>query len=80
MKSTPRKLNIAAIIIDFLGPIDLVEITVAIAFGASVQPFTNITPITNKDVIKRGTFFVQRLINSNKLGTVASAKNITFLS
>jgi hypothetical protein len=59
---------------------DLVEITVAMAFGASVQPLTNITPITNKEVISSGAFFVQRLTNSRIPGTVASAKNITFLS
>ena len=41
---TPRKLKIAAIMIAFLTPIALVETQVAIAFGASVHPFTRITP------------------------------------
>ena len=33
-----------------LAPIALVETQVAIAFGASVQPFTSITPKINNDV------------------------------
>jgi len=41
---TPRKLKIAAIIIAFFASIALVETQVAIAFGASVQPLTSITP------------------------------------
>ena len=50
---TPKKLNTAAIIIDFFGDKHLVETHVAIAFGASVQPFTSITPEINAVIIKR---------------------------
>ena len=49
---TPNKLHIAAIIKAFLGLIALVEMQVAMAFGASVQPFTNITPSVSTDVIR----------------------------
>lgn len=47
--NTPKKLKIAAIIIAFFGFIDLVETQVAMAFGASVHPFTNITPKINTE-------------------------------
>jgi hypothetical protein len=40
---TPRKLNTDARIIALLGLITRVEIAVAIAFGASVQPLTSTT-------------------------------------
>jgi len=48
---TPRKLNTAAIIIAAFELMDLVEIDVAIALGASVHPLTNITPNVNITVI-----------------------------
>lgn len=48
---TPRKLNTADIIIAGRGGILLVAMHVAIAFGASVHPFTNITPSVSKMVI-----------------------------
>jgi hypothetical protein len=51
MKNTPKKLKTAAIIMALPGRIDLVDTQVAIAFGASVQPFTNITPRTRTIVI-----------------------------
>ena len=41
---TPKKLNIAAMTIALRTPIARVETQVAIAFGASVHPFTRITP------------------------------------
>jgi hypothetical protein len=44
IKNTPRKLNTAAISIALRSDIHLVETQVAIAFGASVQPLTSITP------------------------------------
>ena len=49
--NTPRKLNTAAIKIAALGDMDLVDTQVAIALGASVQPFTRITPNVNATVI-----------------------------
>jgi hypothetical protein len=53
MTRTPIKLKIAAIITAALGPIDRVETQVAIAFGASVHPFTKITPSTRIVVINK---------------------------
>ena len=44
MTNTPRKLNTAAIMIAARGLIERVEMQVAIALGASVQPLTRITP------------------------------------
>ena len=44
MTSTPKKLQIAAMTIAFRTSIARVETQVAIAFGASVQPLTRITP------------------------------------
>ena len=41
--NTPKKLQISASNKALLGLIDLVEIAVAIVFGASVHPLTNIT-------------------------------------
>jgi len=41
---TPKKLNTAAIRMAFRGVMLLVETQVAIAFGASVHPFTKTTP------------------------------------
>src|SRR5690606_22277701 len=49
---TPKKLKTAAMMIAGRGPIARVEIQVAIAFGASVQPLTRITPKVNTDVTK----------------------------
>ncbi|MPM37884.1 hypothetical protein SDC9_84504 [bioreactor metagenome] len=52
---TPKKLKTAAISTAGFGAIALVETQVAIAFGASVQPFTNMTPNVRIAVIsKRG--------------------------
>jgi len=53
---TPKKLNIDAIIMALLGVIDLVDTQVAIAFGASVQPFTNITPRIRAEVMNKAGF------------------------
>jgi hypothetical protein len=52
--NTPKKLNTAAIKIAFLAVIERVETHVAMAFGASVQPFTNMTPNVRTAVINRG--------------------------
>ena len=56
--STPRKLKTALIIIAGLTRIHLVAIQVAIAFGASVHPFTKMTPIVRSTVIKSTGFDV----------------------
>jgi len=53
---TPRKLNTAAIIMALLGAMDLVETQVAIALGASVQPFTRITPRIRAEVMNKAGF------------------------
>ena len=50
---TPRKLNTALIMIAGLGLMQRVVIHVAIAFGASVHPFTKITPSVSSEVIRR---------------------------
>jgi len=44
---TPKKLKIAAIIMAGLGAIALVDTQVAIAFGASVHPLTNMTAMVS---------------------------------
>jgi len=54
--NTPRKLKTAAIKMAFLGLIARVEIHVAIAFGASVQPLTRITPIVKITVTNNAGF------------------------
>ena len=48
---TPKKLKTALIIIAGLGFMHRVVMHVAIAFGASVHPFTNITPNVSSEVI-----------------------------
>jgi hypothetical protein len=50
--STPKKLKTVAINIAFLGLIALVETQVAMALGASVQPFTKITPKVSTTIVK----------------------------
>jgi len=55
MTSTPKKLNTAAMMIDILGLNERVEMQVAIALGASVQPLTNTTPnVKTVVIIKAG--------------------------
>jgi hypothetical protein len=63
--NTPKKLSLAAIITADLAEIALVETQVAIAFGASVQPFTRITPIVSIAVIRRAGLAINWLIKSN---------------
>src|SRR5699024_10591602 len=53
ISSTPRKLNTALIMMAVLTLRHLVAIHVAIAFGASVQPFTKITPSVSRTVTIR---------------------------
>jgi len=53
---TPRKLKTAAIIMAALGVMALVETQVAIAFGASVHPFTRITPRIRTEVNSKAGF------------------------
>ena len=48
---TPKKLQIAAMIMAFRNPIARVDTQVAIAFGASVHPLTRITPSVSTDEI-----------------------------
>jgi hypothetical protein len=66
ISKTPRKLKTAAIMIALLGEIDLVDTQVAIALGASVQPFTKITPIINTTVINKAGL-ERELRNSDKV-------------
>ena len=56
MIRTPRKLKTALIMIALLTPIHRVVTQVAIAFGASVQPLTKITPRVNRTVMSRTGF------------------------
>ena len=51
--NTPRKLNTALIRIALRGLKHRVVTQVAIAFGASVHPFTKITPSVSRTVIIR---------------------------
>ena len=51
--NTPRKLNTAAIIMALRTPMALVETHVAMALGASVHPFTNITARVSSTVMAR---------------------------
>lgn len=62
--NTPRKFINAAIAIARFGSIDLVDITVAIAFGASVHPFTRMTPRVRRTVINNAGLPGILLINS----------------
>ena len=56
---TPRKLNTAAITMAFRALMALVETQVAIAFGASVQPLTRITPsVKTVDTISIGLWHI----------------------
>ena len=61
---TPRKLKTAAMMIAFLGLIARVEIQVAMAFGASVQPLTRMTPIVRITVTNNAGFSRISCINS----------------
>jgi hypothetical protein len=63
----PRKLKTVAIRIAEFGDMDRVDTQVAMAFGASVQPFTIITPVVSRDTIKSGGLLVRELIKSAKL-------------
>lgn len=65
--NTPRKLNTAAIRMAFFGAMDRVDTHVAIAFGASVQPFTKITPKVNTTMIKRIGFVWMLSIKSENV-------------
>jgi hypothetical protein len=58
MTNTPKKLNTADIIIASCGCRALVDTHVAIALGASVHPFTKITPKVNITVIVRVGFII----------------------
>ena len=49
--STPRKLKMAAMMMASCARIQRVDTQVAIALGASVQPFTKITPNVNTTVM-----------------------------
>ena len=62
----PKKLQTAAIRIAARGEIDLVEIAVAIAFGASVHPLTKITPNVNIIVKKNAGFSIIYFRKSTK--------------
>ena len=53
MTKTPRKLQMAAIMMASRGFMARVPIAVAMAFGASVQPFTKITPMVSMVVMMR---------------------------
>ena len=64
---TPRKLNIAAIMMALDAFIDLVETHVAIALGASVHPFTRITPSVNSTVTISKGLLTDCEIKSGKL-------------
>ena len=67
MTNTPIKLNTAAIAIAARGGIDRVEMQVAIAFGASVHPFTRITPSVSSTVMSSAGLVVSREMNSDNV-------------
>jgi hypothetical protein len=56
MISTPKKLKTAAINIALRTSIERVETHVAMAFGASVQPFTKMTPSVSAVVTQKTGF------------------------
>jgi len=64
------KLKVAAKATAVRGPIDLVDTAVAMAFGASVQPFTRITPSVSITVKRKGRFPEIPEINSPKVMTI----------
>ena len=55
---SPRKLNTAAMIMACRGFMALVETAVAMALGASVAPFTMITPILSRVTTRRMGFCI----------------------
>jgi len=57
----------AAITIAFLGSIDRVDTQVAMAFGASVHPFTKITPRVKTTMMSSAGFPAMLLIKSDKV-------------
>ncbi|MGI6765515.1 MAG: hypothetical protein ACOX4S_09575 [Anaerovoracaceae bacterium] len=66
MIRTPKKLKTAAIKMAVPGLIERVDTQVAIAFGASVQPFTKMTPSVNKVMINNAGLDIvcsKKLIN-----------------
>jgi hypothetical protein len=62
----------------FLGLIDLVETQVAMAFGASVHPFTRITPSTSTTVINKAGFDVSCPKNSVKTIVIIAPPKTSF--
>jgi len=54
-------------IIAFRGARDLADTQVAMAFGASVQPFTKMTPSVNTTMINSAGLFMIPLIKSGKV-------------
>ena len=77
--NTPSKLNMAAIIIAALGLMERVEIHVAMAFGASVQPLTMMVPKVRTTVITSGGLFSKFNMNSFKLTVISSSSKYFFL-
>ncbi len=57
----------AAITIAFLGSIDRVDTQVAMAFGASVHPFTKITPRVKTTMMSSAGLPAMLLIKSDKV-------------
>ena len=66
MINTPRKLKTAAIKMAFFGLMARVEMQVAIALGASVQPLTKITPMVRMTVTKSAGLAMISWINSTR--------------
>ena len=62
---TPKKLNNALIRMALRSPIQFVATQVAMAFGASVHPFTKITPSVRATVINRAGFVTISRINDD---------------
>jgi hypothetical protein len=79
IKKTPRKLKKAAIRIACLGLIARVEMQVAIAFGASVQPLTKITPMVRITVTNKAGFAKTSWINVTVYSSGIVNKIIVYL-
>ena len=73
MSSTPRKLNTAAMRIAARGDMHRVTTQVAMAFGASVQPLTKMTPSVSTTATSSRGFCVN---SEKKYANVRSIKSL----
>ena len=76
---TPAKLHTAESITADLGEIERVDTHVAIAFAASVHPFTKITPVVITAVIAKGSEWRQFVIKVENVIVIEVFLNVLLL-